>query len=49
MLNEAKGSLDKRTNGLESTAQVLLKKSELYELTKSETASTILLLKIKSI
>ncbi len=40
MSNEAEGSLDKRTNGLESTAQVSSKKSGPYDLTKSEAAST---------
>ena len=40
MPNEAEGSLDKRTNDLESTAQVSLKKSGPYDLTKSEAAST---------
>ena len=47
MLNEAEGSLDKRTNGLESVAQVLPKKSEPYDLTKSEAASTKVMLPIR--
>ncbi len=41
MPNEAEGSLDKRTNGLESAAQVSLKKSGPYDLTKSKVASTM--------
>ncbi len=41
MPNEAEGSLDKRTYGIESAAQVLLGKSGPYDLTKSEAASTI--------
>ena len=40
MPNEVERSLDKRTNGLESAAQVLSKKSGSYDLTKSEAAST---------
>src|SRR6266542_2834052 len=40
MPNEAEGSLDKRTNGLESAAQVSLKKSGPYDLTKSEAVLT---------
>ncbi len=39
MPNEAEGSFDKRTNGLESAAQVSPKKSGPYNLTKSEVAS----------
>ena len=42
MSNEAEGSLDKRTNGLESVAQVSPKKSGPYDLMKSEAASTTL-------
>ncbi len=41
MPNEAERSLDKRTNGLESAAQVSPKKSGPYDLTKSEAASTL--------
>ena len=41
MPNEAEGSLDKRTNSLESAAQVSPQKSGPYDLTKSEAASTI--------
>ncbi len=42
MPNKAEGSLDKRTNSLESTAQVLSQKSGPYDLTKSEAALTTL-------
>ncbi len=41
MPNEAEESFDKRTNGLDSAAQVLPQKSGPYDLTKSEAASTI--------
>src|SRR6266542_504331 len=41
MPNEAEGSLDKKTNSLESAAQVLPQKSGPYDLTKSEAASTM--------
>ncbi len=41
MPNEAEGSLDKRTNGLESAAQVSSQKSGPYDLMKSEAASTM--------
>ena len=47
MPNEAEGSLDKRTNSLESAAQVLLGKSGPYDLTKSEAASTKVVLPIR--
>src|SRR6266542_2508665 len=47
MPNEAEGSLDKRTNGLESTAQVSPQKSGPYDLTKSEAASTKVVLPIR--
>ncbi len=41
MPNEAEGSLNKRTNSLESAAQVSPKKSGPYDLTKLEAALTI--------
>ena len=41
MPNEAEGSLDKKTNSLESATQVLPEKSGPYDLMKSEAASTI--------
>ncbi len=41
MPNEAEGSLDKRTNSLESVAQVLPGKSGPYDLTKLEVAMTM--------
>src|SRR6266542_6705699 len=47
MPNEAEGSLDKRTNGLEYAAQVLPQKSGPYDLTKSEAASTKVVLPIR--
>ena len=47
MPNEAEGSLDKRTNSLESTAQVSPKKSGSYDLMKSEAASTKVVLPIR--
>ena len=47
MSNEAEGSLDKRTNGLESVAQVSPKKSGPYDLTKLEAASTKVVLPIR--
>ena len=47
MPNEAEGSLDKTTNKLESAAQVLPGKSGPYDLTKSEAASTKVVLPIR--
>src|SRR6266498_2924076 len=47
MPNEAKGSLDKRTNRLESVAQVSPQKSGPYDLMKSEAASTKVVLPIR--
>src|SRR6266498_1305156 len=47
MSNKAEGSLDKRTNGLESVAQVSPKKSGPYDLIKLETASTKVVLPIR--
>ena len=47
MPNEAEGSLDKRTNGIESAAQVSPQKSGPYDLTKSEAASTKVVLPIR--
>src|SRR6266498_5223344 len=47
MPNEAKGSLDKRTNNLESVAQVSPQKSGPYNLMKSEEASTKVVLPIR--
>src|SRR6266540_4501170 len=47
MSNEAEGSLDKRTNELESAAQVSPQKSGPYDLTKSEVASTKVVLPIR--
>ena len=47
MPNKAEGSLDKRTNSLESAAQVSSKKSGPYDLTKSEAASTKVVLPIR--
>src|SRR6266542_5657031 len=47
MPNEAERSLNKRTNGLESTAQVSPKKSGPYDLTKSEAVSTKVMLPIR--
>src|SRR6266536_6532780 len=47
MPNEAEGSLDKRTNSLESTAQVSPKKSGPYDLMKSEAALTKVVLPIR--
>ncbi len=47
MPNEAEGSLDKRTNSLESAAQVLPGKSGPYDPTKSEAASTKVVLPIR--
>src|SRR6266498_2200390 len=41
MPNEAEGSLDKRTYGIESAAQVSPHKSGPYNLTKSEAGSTL--------
>ena len=47
MPNETEGSLDKRTNGIESAAQVLPGKSGPYDLTKSEAALTKVVLPIR--
>src|SRR6266511_5811976 len=47
MPNKAEGSLDKRTNGLESAAQVSPQKSGPYDLTKLEAASTKVVLPIR--
>ncbi len=47
MPNEAEESLDKRTNSLEFTAQVLPKKSGPYDLTKSEAALIKVVLPIR--
>ncbi len=49
MPNEAEGSLDKRTNGLESVAQVSPKKSGPYNLMKLEAASIMINLLIQVI
>ena len=48
MPNEAERSLDKRTNSLESAAQVSPQKSGPYDLMKSEAVSTIHILYLKN-